>query len=226
MDAAAVGDRVAAWAPSGTPSVSATSAWCCSTPACRHRRLDLGRPDPRAGRAVPIRILLLTSGDRPGDPARSRELRIDAHLLKPVRQDELLGDDLPGNEPGQGSPMAVAGPGEKPARYRSRPRRPLNILGGEDNGISAQLRSTTRPARHRMRLARQRREALALAGEGIFDLLLLDVHMPGTGRIRGRRGDSGAGADRGGTSARHCPDRAFEGRRTASAARRPAWTIS
>src|SRR5205814_7670786 len=37
-----------------------------------------------------IRIILLTSGDRPGDLARSRELRIDAHLLKPVQQDELL----------------------------------------------------------------------------------------------------------------------------------------
>ena len=36
------------------------------------------------------RIILLTSGDRPGDLARSRELRIDAHLLKPVQQDELL----------------------------------------------------------------------------------------------------------------------------------------
>src|SRR5258708_7557339 len=37
-----------------------------------------------------IRIILLTSEQRPGDPARSRELRIDAHLLKPVQQDELL----------------------------------------------------------------------------------------------------------------------------------------
>ena len=36
------------------------------------------------------RIILLTSGDRPGDLARFRELRIDAHLLKPVQQDELL----------------------------------------------------------------------------------------------------------------------------------------
>jgi CheY-like chemotaxis protein len=36
------------------------------------------------------RIILLTSGERPGDPARSRELRIDAQLLKPVQQDELL----------------------------------------------------------------------------------------------------------------------------------------
>src|SRR5438874_10990122 len=36
------------------------------------------------------RLILLTSGDRPGDPARLRELRIDAHLLKPVQQEELL----------------------------------------------------------------------------------------------------------------------------------------
>ena len=36
------------------------------------------------------RIVLSTSGDRPGDLARLRELRIDAHLLKPAQQDELL----------------------------------------------------------------------------------------------------------------------------------------
>jgi signal transduction histidine kinase/CheY-like chemotaxis protein len=36
-------------------------------------------------------IILLTSGDRPGDWARLRELRVDAYLLKPVQQDELLG---------------------------------------------------------------------------------------------------------------------------------------
>jgi CheY-like chemotaxis protein len=36
------------------------------------------------------RIILLTSGDRPGEAARFRDLRIDAHLLKPVQQNELL----------------------------------------------------------------------------------------------------------------------------------------
>ena len=36
------------------------------------------------------RIIMLTSGDRPGDLARLRELRVDAHLLKPIQQDELL----------------------------------------------------------------------------------------------------------------------------------------
>jgi PAS domain S-box-containing protein len=37
------------------------------------------------------RIILLTSGDRPGDWDRLRALRVNAHLLKPVQQDELLG---------------------------------------------------------------------------------------------------------------------------------------
>src|SRR5205807_1461082 len=36
------------------------------------------------------RMILLTSGDRPGDLLRFRELRVDAHLLKPVERDELL----------------------------------------------------------------------------------------------------------------------------------------
>jgi two-component system, sensor histidine kinase and response regulator len=37
------------------------------------------------------RIILLMSGDRPGDVStRFRDLRIEAHLLKPLQQDELL----------------------------------------------------------------------------------------------------------------------------------------
>src|SRR5580658_657139 len=54
---------------------------------------------------APTRIILLTSGERTGDPARIRELRIDAQLLKPVQQDELLDtiyrvmSRTPGNTP-------------------------------------------------------------------------------------------------------------------------------
>ena len=87
-----------------------------------------------------IRIILLTSGDRPGDPARSRELRIDAHLLKPVQQDELLETIY--------RVMSRAG-----ATHRWRPSHtgpgtgseaapamtPLHILVAEDNEFSAQF---------------------------------------------------------------------------------------
>ena len=49
----------------------------------------------------------------------------------------------------------------------------------EDNEFNAQLLERLLARRgHRVRLANNGREALALAEEGGFDLLLLDVHMP------------------------------------------------
>src|SRR3954462_3107693 len=54
------------------------------------------------------RIILLTSGERPGDPARTRGLRIAAKLLKPVQQDELLETiyRVMSRSPGPGPPFA------------------------------------------------------------------------------------------------------------------------
>jgi two-component system, sensor histidine kinase and response regulator len=124
-----------------------------------------------------IRIKLLTSGDRPGDPARSRELRIDAHLLKPVLQDELLETIFRVMSRAEGNAPPTAGPpaGREPVPAVA----PLHILVAEDNGLNAQLVEQLLARRgHRVRLANNGREALALAGEGGFDLLLLDVHMP------------------------------------------------
>ena len=55
----------------------------------------------------------------------------------------------------------------------------LHILVAEDNEFSAQLLEQLLARRgHRVRLASNGREALALADRGGFDLLLLDVHMP------------------------------------------------
>src|SRR5205807_10089916 len=77
------------------------------------------------------RIILLTSGDRPGDPARSRELRIDAHLLKPVLQDELLETIYRVMSRANGHVPPTAGPpgGREPAPAAA----PLRILVAEDN---------------------------------------------------------------------------------------------
>src|SRR5439155_8026969 len=53
------------------------------------------------------------------------------------------------------------------------------ILVAEDNEFNAQLLEQLLVRRgHRVRLATNGREALSLAEEGAFDLLLLDVHMP------------------------------------------------
>jgi two-component system, sensor histidine kinase and response regulator len=127
-----------------------------------------------------IRIILLTSEHRPGDSARSHELRIDAHLLKPVQQDELLETIYRVMSRALGDPpMAVEELAHEPGPVPAPAAAPLHILLAEDNEFSAQLLETLLARRgHRVRLATNGREALALAGQGAFDLMLLDVHMP------------------------------------------------
>jgi CheY-like chemotaxis protein/HPt (histidine-containing phosphotransfer) domain-containing protein len=127
-------------------------------------------------------LVLLTSGDRPGDLARLRELRVNAHLLKPVQQDELLGTIYQVLRKDEGGRMkdemrvrAVSGSSFilPPSSF------PLHVLVAEDNEFNAQLLEQLLVRRgHRVRLANNGREALALAEEGGFDLLLLDIHMP------------------------------------------------
>src|SRR5262249_52136396 len=83
------------------------------------------------------RLVLLTSGDRPGDLARLRELRIAAHLLKPVQQGELLGTIravMNRDEPVQADwPAAERETHPVPASP------PLRVLVAEDNEFNAQL---------------------------------------------------------------------------------------
>jgi PAS domain S-box-containing protein len=118
------------------------------------------------------RIILLTSGDRPGDTARSRELRIDAHLFKPVQTEELL--DTIYRVMGRSDAAAPAPRSAPPVP------RPLRILVAEDNEFNAQLIEQLLARRgHDVRLVDEGRQALDLAKCGGFDILLLDVHMPG-----------------------------------------------
>jgi PAS domain S-box-containing protein len=136
------------------------------------------------------RIILLTSGDRPGDLARIRELRIDAQLLKPVQPDELLEtiyrvmSRAPGN-----TLTSVEEPAREPGPVSA--TAPLRILLAEDDEFSAQLMDKLLGRRgHRVRLVSNGREALALAAQGTFDLMLLDMHMPeldGIAVVRGVR---------------------------------------
>jgi PAS domain S-box-containing protein len=132
-----------------------------------------------------VRIVLLTSDHRPGDAARTRELRIDAHLLKPVQQDELLETIYRLMSRTQGDAPTAVEPGRVPAAV------PLQILLAEDDEFSAQLMDKLLGRQgHRVRLVSNGREALALAGQGTFDLMLLDVHMPeldGIAVVRGIR---------------------------------------
>jgi PAS domain S-box-containing protein len=121
------------------------------------------------------RIILLTSGDRPGDLERHPRLRIDGHLLKPVQQDELLEAiyqvmDRTGGE-AVSSPEVVSG--LVPAAM------PLRILVAEDNEFNAQhVVRLLGLQGHRVQVATDGREALTQAERAVFDVFLLDVHMP------------------------------------------------
>ena len=127
------------------------------------------------------RIIMLTSGDRPGDLARLRELRVDAHLLKPIQQDELLEMICKVMSPANGNVPPAVRPAEE--REQTRPPafagKPLRVLVAEDDEFNAQLLEKVMGRQgHGVRFANNGREALALAEEGAFDLLLLDIHMP------------------------------------------------
>jgi CheY-like chemotaxis protein len=122
------------------------------------------------------RIILLTSGDRPGRPKsgdlpRSRELRIDAQLRKPVQQEELLETIYRVMSP-LVSGRLVSGEwfggsaGSSPLTTHRSPLTPhLRILVAEDNEFNAQLLEQLLVRRgHRVRLANNGRDALALLG--------------------------------------------------------------
>jgi CheY-like chemotaxis protein/HPt (histidine-containing phosphotransfer) domain-containing protein len=130
------------------------------------------------------RLMLLTSGDRPGDLARSRELRIDAHLLKPVQQDELLETIYRvmrrDQERGMRDEKSESSPQSSVSSLIPHPSSlSLRVLVAEDNEFNAQLLEQLLERRgDRARLASNGREALRMVKEGGFDLLLLDIHMP------------------------------------------------
>ena len=127
------------------------------------------------------RIILLTSGDRPGDLARAREQRIDAHLLKPVQPEELNATIM--RVLAENGPRRIDDDARRPTAESSlvsdTPSIPIRILAAEDNEFNAQL-FVQLLRRHgcEVRLATDGREALRLTEEEKFDVLLLDIHMP------------------------------------------------
>jgi PAS domain S-box-containing protein len=127
------------------------------------------------------RLILLTSGDRPGDIERSRELRVDAHLLKPVPQDELLDaihqtmNRTQGTTPDYVRDTPAILPDPVPRHERQR----LRVLVAEDNQVNAQLIVQLMNRRgHAVEVANNGREALYLTEVGAFDVVLLDLNMP------------------------------------------------
>ena len=120
-------------------------------------------------------IMMLTSGDRPGDIARCEQLGVSAYLLKPVKQSELF-DALA---------MALgitAAEDEVPGTLAGEPYAPvaaLRVLLAEDSLVNQKLAIGILERRgHTVVVANDGREALAALTTQRFDIVLMDVQMP------------------------------------------------
>jgi two-component system, sensor histidine kinase and response regulator len=132
---------------------------------------------PRLARAT---IMMLTSADRQGDAARCRELGVAAHLIKPIKQSDLLNSlqqvlGLPAadvRKPAEASQESAEVAAALPARS-------LHVLLAEDNAVNQRLvLRTLEKHGHTVVVASTGKEALAALDWQTFDLILMDVQMP------------------------------------------------
>jgi CheY-like chemotaxis protein len=126
----------------------------------------------RSGEA---RVVMLTSERRPGDVDRGRALGVVAHLLKPVRHDQLLRTV----QAAIGRPAEQAPPAPGPRGAASDASKPLRVLVAEDNPVNQRLAEALLVRRgHEVVLVGNGREAIAACAAGPFDLVFMDVQMP------------------------------------------------
>jgi signal transduction histidine kinase/CheY-like chemotaxis protein len=136
-------------------------------------------------------LVMLTSAGQPGDAARCRELGIQAYLIKPVKQSELLDAVFTALGVSAGDGPAPPAPAAPPIRRR------LHVLLAEDNVVNQRLAVRLLEKHgHTVSLTGTGREALAALERQSFDLILMDVEMPemdgleATAEIRRRERDT------------------------------------
>jgi PAS domain S-box-containing protein len=120
-----------------------------------------------------ITAILLTSGDRSEDHVRAKELGVRQHLMKPIKQSELLDAvlDALGIEPREaeqaGAPAALP------------ETRPLRVLLAEDSIVNQRLAvGLLERHGHRVTIADNGHQAVTHAERNNFDVILMDLQMP------------------------------------------------
>jgi CheY-like chemotaxis protein/HPt (histidine-containing phosphotransfer) domain-containing protein len=122
-------------------------------------------------------ILMLTSAGRAVSAERSRELGVQATIMKPLKQSELL-DTILGvvSADEQARSRRKAEPGSA-ADVPSLP--PLRVLLAEDNLVNQRLAlRLLEKSGHTVRVAGNGRQALQALERDRFDVVLMDVQMP------------------------------------------------
>ena len=121
-----------------------------------------------------LAVIVLTSGDRPGDRDLCEKLNVAAHLRKPIKQSELMQSIV--------LALGVTRPEPEPPSRSSDSRpavRPLRILLAEDSYPNQVLAAgLLRKRGHQITVANNGQEAIDLLKSEVFDLVLMDVQMP------------------------------------------------
>lgn len=133
------------------------------------------------------RSIALVAANERGALDRLRTAGFDGYLIKPIRQSTLL-RELKRMTQKDGAANAVASPlAARPAPPRA-PAHRLRILLAEDNQINAVLATALiKRAGHSVDLAINGEEALEAVKRAAYDLVLMDVHMPGMDGIEATR---------------------------------------
>jgi|SRR5579863_1186754 len=158
---------------------------------------------PELARAA---IMMLSSAGQRGESARCHELGIATHLMKPIKQSDLLHailTTLRSTAPTEHHDLST-----KSEHSLSAGRHPLRILLAEDNAVNQRLAIKVLEKRgHQVVVADNGKQALAAWERDEFDLILMDVQMPemdgfeATNAIRRRE----AGDDRQAAVPAHVP---------------------
>jgi len=142
----------------------------------------------------PALVMMLPSDSISEDFARCREIGISHYLIKPIKEAELLDVILSV----LGKTKTEKDTAKQAALFHPETDAPLHILVAEDN-LTSQLiaRKKLEKAGHSVQIAKNGVEAVRLAKEGNFDVILMDVEMPemngltATGHIREMEQQSG-----------------------------------
>jgi CheY-like chemotaxis protein len=144
-----------------------------------------------------VTILMLTSESQTNSLARCREVGIAAHLIKPIKQSDLLDSILRLGDLAA-TPIEVHSI-VAPSVTLIKEVRPLRLLLAEDNVVNQRLAVRLLEKRgHAVTVARDGREALRASASEHFDLILMDLQMPemggmeATAQIRAREVSTGA----------------------------------
>ena len=127
-------------------------------------------------------ILMLTSGEHYGDLARCRELGISTYLTKPVRRAELRAAIVRATMCQSDSRRSAEAQTEITVEHvpERQARTGSYVLLVEDNVVNQRVaRAILERAGHSVMVADNGGLALSLLEEQSFDLILMDVQMPG-----------------------------------------------